>query len=203
MLETEKVIFHVNVYRKGYNPVNKRIIVEPDFTYSKEFMDFLELLDNFEFGKIIGCDQTLQVTNNCYTYALDYIDNGNCWGMNSGDISGNPFDNLTLIGVGNAALRDDYVKKPSFWNKLGFGKQGYYEVYLVLGEDGYHWYRQDQGGKWSHKQGNWLVSNVDASGRLIRNPAKANHHYQWTNPNGTAGSLNYNQGGRFLWIRRR
>ena len=39
--------FHISVHRKGYNPIKKDVHVEPDFTYSKEFLDFLELLDSF------------------------------------------------------------------------------------------------------------------------------------------------------------
>ena len=47
MVETEKVSFDIIIHRKGYNPIKKDIYVEPDFTYSKEFLDFLELLDSF------------------------------------------------------------------------------------------------------------------------------------------------------------
>jgi len=45
-IETEKVSFDINIFRKGYNTITKRIIVEPDFTYSEEFMEFLKLLDS-------------------------------------------------------------------------------------------------------------------------------------------------------------
>ena len=57
----------------------------------------------------------------------------------------------------------------------------------------YHWYREDKGGYWSHKPGITPVTNIDASGRLISNPAKANHNY---------GLVNYNNGGIKLWVRR-
>jgi len=148
-------------------------------------------------------DGDIQWNNNCYSYALDDPNNPFGGKPQPGQYDGTVFTYLDIDNITNAAINDGFAKKPSFWNKLGFGKQGYYEVYLVLGESDYHWYRQDQGGKWSHKQGNWHVSNVDASGRMIRNPSKANHNYQWTNSNGNTSSLNYNQGGRFLWIRKR
>ena len=41
------IIFQVNIFRKGCEPIKKRILVDPDFTYSEEFMEFLELLDSF------------------------------------------------------------------------------------------------------------------------------------------------------------
>ena len=57
----------------------------------------------------------------------------------------------------------DDLKKPNFFNKLGFEKKGYYEVYLVVDAEGcdYHWYRQDKGGYWSQKHGLLPVDNVD------------------------------------------
>lgn len=59
----------------------------------------------------------------------------------------------------------------------------------------YHWYRQDKKGQWSHKPGyTGKVKNVDASGSIIMNPVKANHHYQ---------TIFYNQGGIILWVRRK
>ena len=148
---------------------------------------------------------TMQSKNNCYSYALDDFDNGNDWGLQPGYAEGEMTwrDNMSLENVKNAALSDGRIKVPNFLNKLGFGKRGYYEVYLVVdntdGIKDYHWYRQDKGGYWSQKHGIGSVNNVDGSGRLISNPAYANHNYG-TYPNGT---LNYNGGGLFLWVKRR
>lgn len=135
--------------------------------------------------------------NNCYSYALDDIDNGNIWGLQPGKSGGHPItskSDINLNFVLQASISDGRVKRPNLWNKLGFGKRGYYEVYLVIdkGKD-YHWYRKDKGGYWSHKPGITPVTNIDASGRLISNPAKANHNY---------GIVNYNNGGIKLWVRR-
>jgi RHS repeat-associated protein len=136
----------------------------------------------------------IQTTNNCYSYALDDRENGNYWGLQPGDAGGQPITSLsdvTLEYVTNAAISDGRIKNPSFWNKLGFGKRGYYSAYLVIDEGvDYHWYRQDKGGLWSHKPGITPVLNIDASSRLIRNPTFANHG-------------NYINGGRFLWIKRK
>ena len=144
----------------------------------------------------------IQNSNNCYSYAIDDPDNPFGGKPQPGQYSDDIFDNLTLDDITNAAVRDGYVKKPTFFNKLGFGKRGYYEAYLVIdnadGVQDYHWYRQDKGGLWSQKHGNSYVTNVDGSGQLIRNPARANHNYG-TYPGGT---LNYNGGGIFLWVRR-
>jgi hypothetical protein len=55
---------------------------------------------------------------------------------------------------------------------------GYHKVMLVIapGVD-YHWYRQDTDGKWSHKPGITPITNLDASGKPIADPAKADRDY--------------------------
>jgi hypothetical protein len=56
-------------------------------------------------------------------------------------------------------------------------------VYLVVDpetrnfEAGYHWYRQDQGGGWSHKPGYSQVTNLDAKKQPISCPATADKDY--------------------------
>jgi hypothetical protein len=45
----------------------------------------------------------------------------------------------------------------------------------VLGQlDDYHWYRQDVDGRWSHKMGTSVPSNLDAAMQPITNPRLAN-----------------------------
>jgi hypothetical protein len=121
--------------------------------------------------------------------------------------------NVLIEGIVSASLADGNLKRPNFLNKLGFGKRGYYSVYLCLdleqetnyGVINYHWYRQDKGGFWSQKHGSDLVTNVDGSGRLIRNPARANQYYgSYSNRYGNyVGDLNYRNGGIFLWAKKR
>ena len=141
-------------------------------------------------GNIIP--NTIQSTNNCYSYALDESGNGNLWGLQPGDAGNQPITttaDLNLNYVTNAAISDGRIKNPTLLNKLGFGKRGYYSVYLVSADGiDYHWYRQDKGGMWSHKPGITPVVNVDASGRFISNPVRANHGI-------------YNNGGILLWVK--
>jgi hypothetical protein len=150
----------------------------------------------------------IQYNNNCYSYALDDANNPIGGKPQPGDYSGNVFSNFSVDGISRAAIADGRIKQPNFWNKLGFGKRGYYEVYLVIdnvdGIQDYHWYRQDRGGLWSHKPGNTYATNVDATGRVIRNPLNANRNYgPFYNGMGTLiGSLNYNNGGIKLWVRK-
>ena len=136
----------------------------------------------------------IQTTNNCYSYALDEGDNGNYWGLQPGEEGGQPITtsaDINLDYVTSAAISDGKIKNPTLLNKLGFGKKGYYSVYLVSADGvDYHWYRQDKGGMWSHKPGITPVVNVDSSGRAISNPVRANHGI-------------YNNGGKLLWAKRR
>ena len=56
-----------------------------------------------------------------------------------------------------------------------------YKVALVLGlvksggsvDQDYHWYRQDAGGKWSHKPGGKKATDKDQSGNEITDPETA------------------------------
>ena len=52
----------------------------------------------------------------------------------------------------------------------------YYKIALVCLKDGsdYHFYRQDNNGLWSHKDGWRLATNKDFKGKLIKNPETAN-----------------------------
>lgn len=135
--------------------------------------------------------------NNCYSYALDDIDNGNFYGLQPGDAGDHPitsYSDINLDYIVQASISDGRIKQPNLWNKLGFGKNGYYEVYLVIDQgNDYHWYRQDKGGNWSHKPGVTPVINIDASGRVMSNPVRANHNY---------GYINYKDGARKLWVKR-
>jgi hypothetical protein len=144
------------------------------------------------YGNLIF--DTFQSTNNCYSYGVDERYNGNPWGLQPGDAGGQPitrYDDINLNFVSNGAISDGRIKKPNFLNKLGFGKERYYSVYLVIDQgNDYHFYRQDKGGNWSHKPGVTRVTNVDASGRLITNPVRADHG-------------NYNNGGLLLWVKRK
>jgi len=54
-----------------------------------------------------------------------------------------------------------------------------YKVALALDEyDDYHWYRQNRDGTWSHKLADRPVTDLDASGNIIWDPATANRYHQ-------------------------
>jgi hypothetical protein len=57
-------------------------------------------------------------------------------------------------------------------------KKGYYKGVLVIDRyNNYHWLIQNSNGYWSHKPGQLDVTNIDASGHLIKDPRKANLLY--------------------------
>lgn len=161
-----------------------------------------EATDYSQWNDYPGC-----LNNNCYSYATDaFSDIANYISENYDLVqpgySSGGYGSLTLESVTEAAISDGGIKKPNLINKLGFGKKGYYEVYLVIDNDGigrpdYHWYRRNKGGYWTHKRGQGQISITDASYQLIRNPAKANHHYE------PSLGLNYNNGGILLWRKSR
>ncbi|MBO4442091.1 MAG: VCBS repeat-containing protein [Bacteroidaceae bacterium] len=139
--------------------------------------------------------------NNCYSYMLDEPYRGN-ENLTPGSASGLKLSYpLTVDDVVNAVIADGQgrVKKTNFFNKLGFGKKGYYSGYLVVGDNDCHFYRQDKGGTWSSKHGKGIKGKVnqnDGSGprSVIIDPRFATHNYGPTH--------NYDKGGVLLWIKR-
>ena len=61
----------------------------------------------------------------------------------------------------------------------------HYKIALVIDDSGeeqdYHFYREDEDGYWSHKPGKSDVRRHDASGKLIRDPEKADRNYDQQN----------------------
>ena len=119
----------------------------------------------------------VQPHNNCYNYANNRITNTFA---QPGHAHGHQYTQLmTCTGNGAvepAAVADGLKAVPNFTAALAHGK-GYY-VALVLwpgpfGASDFHWYRQDNGGCWSHKPGSWTVRNVDNNGNTITDPHTA------------------------------
>lgn len=46
-------------------------------------------------------------------------------------------------------------------------------------ERDYHFYREDSDGYWSHKPGRTEATRLDADGKMIKNPLKANRNYKY------------------------
>ena len=125
-------------------------------------------------------------THNCYTYALGKIVPGLKSKAQPGYASG--FNHIEDNEYDCESFRER-LKKDSPGSYLEeFDKScfpGFYKVFLALdpGND-YHWWRQNKDAFWSHKPGSTDVVNVDADGKKIKNPLKANRKYD---------NLNYNK----------
>jgi hypothetical protein len=79
----------------------------------------------------------------------------------------------------------DGLTETSFQEKCPVGTS---KIALVIDpKNDYHFYRQDRGGLWSHKPGGGAVTNRDAAGNLIYDPALADRNYQQNKK----GNLNY------------
>ncbi len=113
-------------------------------------------------------------STNCYAYAAN-DPNGHPPGKpQPGEHCGHPMTDTTCAEVSRAAQCDGMIPAPN----PPTPRAGYYPVALVMdpGVD-YHWYRQDDNGRWSHKPGNTDARDVDASGNPITNPQTANRDY--------------------------
>lgn len=114
--------------------------------------------------------------NNCYNYALG-IQNFNY--QQPGRASGRTYevdsceDRGAHLGVVNAAINDGLIKVnyPEECNR-----EDEQVVALVVAEfSDYHWYRLEDDGKWTHKIGGTIPSDLDFSGNPIYDVLKADH----------------------------
>lgn len=143
-------------------------------------------------------------SHNCYAYFLnDQIpkvkkkckelckDNENCSSDNydCGSLKPQPSHYSFLRGIRKTKNRkytcDKMIKSVLDDNKVikvtPFEKpckKGYYKGYLTVDPNQtYHFYRQDNNVRWSHKQGTLPVENVDASGKSIYAPHLSDTNY--------------------------
>ena len=120
-------------------------------------------------------------THNCYTYALGKIIRGLKSKAQPGYASG--FNHIGDNEYNCESFRER-LKKDSPGSYLEkFDKSclpGFYKIFLALdpGND-YHWWRQNKDTYWSHKPGSTDVVDVDADGKKIKNPLKANRKYDY------------------------
>ena len=124
-------------------------------------------------------DDNIKVSHNCYSYALGKIvkelqskaQPGYSSGFNHID------DNNYSCKEFRKRLKKDspgsYLEK--FDNSC---LPGFYKVFLALdpGND-YHWWRQNSDSYWSHKPGSTDVTDLDASGKKIKNPFLSNRKF--------------------------
>ena len=143
--------------------------------------------------------KTILESHNCFAYAFDHIDipdpascsEESCAvpfhqpGRKSGypkwsQVKGKRCPDLIARLFGDVKG----LRMTTFKNKCP-GKSS--KIALVADEDeDYHFYRQDSNGMWSHKPGGTKVTNIDATGRPIYDPALASRLY-------TNSGLNYDK----------
>lgn len=114
-------------------------------------------------------------SNNCYNYGTNIQTNTFA---QPGRASG-ASHSLTCPTVDSAAKSDGLTQGSSI-----YCHRCSHKVALVIAPGGspghikdYHWYRQDENGKWSHKPGGTPATNLDASGNIITNPETADRRY--------------------------
>ena len=105
--------------------------------------------------------------NNCYNYGVNKKNNRFA---QPGRAGGQEYTMFTCPNVLAAAIRDGLIP----WVANVPCSNYDYKVALVVepGVD-FHWYRQDQGGNWSHKRGGSPAKNVDEAGAPITDPRTA------------------------------
>lgn len=148
-------------------------------------------------GEDYNQDRAVTKSHNCYSYASNVIDSKlvelcRQKGMNSscrqnfhqpGALNGDRFalnaterrscpivEKLMLSDIPNAQKTDFISKCPTGTSKIA--------LVVDPGED-YHFYRQDNNGMWSHKDGSNKAKRYDALKRDIFNPQLASRDYRW------------------------
>lgn len=145
----------------------------------------------------------IQGSTNCYAYAVNSR-TGHADIPQPGVKAGAAFTSLTCKDITSAVIADGEPAKATDPKSIKQAPQcpyqkqnqlpppeekGYYLVALVvtsnqtrvydakekeIRESDYHWFRQDDNGMWSQKQGTTPVKNTDESGNLISNPQTCN-----------------------------
>ena len=119
--------------------------------------------------------------NNCYSYALNQIETDllekrqpgfKCNKDLSEDYSCKNLDDM---------IKCDYPDINKLDNINSWIPCDHYKIALAVDVKGeyidYHFYRQDSNGYWSHKSGYNPISNIDASGNLIKDPGNIDRNY--------------------------
>lgn len=126
---------------------------------------------------ISGCSpgESLQCTNNCYSYAANNLTSSSKRNMckpQPGASQGNAVTNISCDEIKKRAIDEGFKE----WDRDRACEYGYSKVALVVDIDGtqyeqdYHWYRQDKGGFWSSKPGWDVPTNLDSSDNKIYDP---------------------------------
>jgi hypothetical protein len=125
----------------------------------------------------------IKTTHNCYTYALGKIVPGLDSKAQPGYASG--YEHIDDEEYDCKVFRERLKKDSpgSYLEKFDNAcLPGFYKVFLALDpKNDYHWWRQNKDKYWSHKPGSTDVTNLDADGKKIKNPLKANRNYSSLN----------------------
>jgi hypothetical protein len=138
----------------------------------------------------------IQFSTNCYAYMLDRrVGFPEGHKLQPGELSGAPLSSaaeVTADRITELVLADAQAVNFSFEavDATATCPSGTYKVALVVdpGVD-YHWYRQNPDGTWSHKPGHSEVTDLDASGARVVDPATADRDY---------GFINYSEFGGYF-----
>ena len=126
----------------------------------------------------------IKKTHNCYSYAVNMINEKHQGKPQPGYFSGfdHVEDNEYNCKAFHSRLKEDLPSMylTSFEQPC---KKGFHKAFMAIDDketdQDYHFYRQDKTGMWSHKPGKTEVINIDASGKKIINPLKANRDYTY------------------------
>jgi hypothetical protein len=134
-------------------------------------------------------NQYIRKSHNCYAYALNLIDAKQtskcknyiqktkkkyCPRPQTGDYAGYT-DNFDSKKVTCKRIEERMMKDNPSIQKLKKNQPcpyGFYKIMLYCAKDGsdYHFFRQDNTGLWSHKNGWRLARNKDVKNKLIHTP---------------------------------
>lgn len=158
--------------------------------YSKKYKK------NKEFSPLSGYEpkyepqkwnnEVVQHNHNCYAYVLNTIASKRSGKPQPGYFAGFP------------SIQDSDYNCLEFYKRLkkdipsmylaSFDEKcmnGFYKGFIALDtkddDKDYHFYRMNNDTYWSHKPGRLPATDVDATGKKIKNPLKANRKYEYFN----------------------
>jgi hypothetical protein len=181
--------------------INKKISKKPylltikKIKNNEKMINKNERLDSFgEFSPLSGAElkydpkswnknYDIKSTHNCYTYTLGKIVPGLDSKAQPGYASG--YNHINNDNFDCKSFRERLKKDSpgSYLEKFDNScLPGFYKIFLALDpKNDYHWWRQDKNKYWSHKPGSTNVTDLDASGKKIKNPLMSNRKFKHRN----------------------
>lgn len=187
----DEPIFRFRFYSRIFNRVDidanrGRICIGDMTVWSPNYSDYLPLSGYENLFDTFRWDDSVQSNSGSYNYILcNQVHPGTTylWYQQEpgeyANVGCYPFTKQNIV----SAVEADFTKYNQDFNvnkvfqevsKDSVCPAGTYKVALASCTSGYHWYRQDADGYWTHKLGTAAVSKYDNSGNLIKDPAQAN-----------------------------